>query len=98
MKHLVWCPQLLTTARCDDNLPVRSIRAAVKSLFEGGPLTRVRFLFGVIMGLRTVIFVDGQNFRKNLQEYEFQSVDPSVRYPSSAWMKSISFGVTCFSE
>ena len=33
------------------------------------------------MGLRTVIFIDGQNFRKNLLEFSFQSDDPDVRYP-----------------
>ena len=34
------------------------------------------------MGLRTVIFIDGQNFRKNLLEFSFESLEPNVRYRS----------------
>ena len=33
------------------------------------------------MSLRTVIFVDGQNFKSNLQEFSYRSSDISVRYP-----------------
>ena len=33
------------------------------------------------MSLRTVIFIDGQNFRKNLLEFAFRSSKPNVRYP-----------------
>ncbi|MCY4365872.1 MAG: NYN domain-containing protein [Chloroflexi bacterium] len=33
------------------------------------------------MALKTVIFIDGQNFKKNLQEFSFKSEKPNVRYP-----------------
>ena len=33
------------------------------------------------MTLKTVIFIDGQNFKKNLQEFCFTSDKPGVRYP-----------------
>ena len=34
------------------------------------------------MTLKTVIFIDGQNFKKNLQEFSFTSQKPGVRYPT----------------
>ena len=34
------------------------------------------------MPLRTVIFIDGQNFKKNLQEFSFRSQKPGVRFPN----------------
>ncbi len=34
------------------------------------------------MSLRTVIFIDGQNFRRNLLEFSFQSQETNVRYPT----------------
>lgn len=33
------------------------------------------------MSLRTVIFVDGQNFKSNLQEFSYRSDNANVRYP-----------------
>ncbi len=33
------------------------------------------------MALKTVVFIDGQNFKKNIQEFSFQSQCPGVRYP-----------------
>ena len=33
------------------------------------------------MNLKTVIFVDGQNFKKNLQEFSFKSEKPDVKFP-----------------
>ena len=33
------------------------------------------------MALRTVIFVDGQNFRRNLQEFSYRTNNPYARYP-----------------
>ena len=33
------------------------------------------------VSLRTVIFVDGQNFKSNLQEFSYRSDNPNVRYP-----------------
>lgn len=33
------------------------------------------------MALKTVVFIDGQNFKKNIQEFSFLSSRPGVRYP-----------------